>query len=335
MQISDLGEFGLIELVRGWTESETSEWEAAGYRLTVANGDDAAAVTFPAGAVTELYTTDTMVEGAHFTAETMSWRDLGWKAVASNISDVAAMGGEPVTGLITLGLPATMAVDDVAELYAGMMEICGEFVVRIIGGDMVRSPVAFVTVALTGVCSGSPMVRTGAEPGHLVGVTGPVGGAAGGLRQLLANDGRVDFDGGELVQRHRRPSPHIAAGRALVAGGVGCAMDVSDGLADDLGKLCSASGVSAQIHAAGLPALPALKAAFPDEWLDLALYGGEDYVLLFTAPEDIMDAVMTRLPSGAAVIGEIKAGEPGTVVVLDEHGVRRNGNGAGWDHFAG
>ena len=333
MLISELGEFGLIELVQRWTQPGPSPVGAVPYRIAVGNGDDTAAITFPAGSLTELYTTDTMVDGVHFTAATTPWRDLGWKAVASNVSDVAAMGGAPAAALVTLGLPPDTPVAGVKELYAGMMEICGEFGAHIIGGDMVRSPVAFVTVALTGICSGPPMVRTAAEPGHLVAVTGPLGSSAGGLRQLLAGD--VPDQSSELVRQHRRPCPHVAAGKALAAAGVRCAMDVSDGLADDLGKLCSASGVSAVIYADKAPAIPALKTAFPDDWLDLALYGGEDYVLLFTAPSDIMDAAMTRLPPGGAVIGEVKDGAPGSVVVLDEHGAPRSRAGAGWDHFAG
>jgi thiamine-monophosphate kinase len=110
-------------------------------------------------------------------------------------------------------------------------------------------------------------------------------------------------------------------------------MDVSDGLADDLGKLCKASGISARIFADRLPVLPALKNTFPDDWLDLALYGGEDYVLLFTAPPDIMDVAIEALPDGAAVIGEIVDGEPGTVTILDSMGNTINRSGAGWDHF--
>ena len=334
MRISDLGEFGLIELVQQWTQSDgpAAASDAGAYRLAVANGDDAAAVTFPTGPVTELYTTDTMVDGIHFTAATTPWRDLGWKALASNISDVAAMGGDPATALITLGLPPDTPVASVKELYGGMMEICGEFGARIIGGDMVRSPVAFVTVALTGICSGPPMVRTAAEPGHPVAVTGPVGGSAGGLRQLLAGN---TSDESELIRQHRRPCPHVAAGKVLVAAGVRCAMDVSDGLADDLGKLCAASGVSAVIYADKAPTIPALETAFPDDWLDLALYGGEDYVLLFTAPADIMDAAMTLLPSGGAVIGAITDGAPGAVAILDSDGKPVSHTGGGWDHFAG
>ena len=337
MRISDVGEFGLIELVQQWTqaaEPESGLDTQAQFRIAVPNGDDAAAITFPDGPVTELYTTDTMVDGVHFTLATTPWSDLGWKAIASNISDVAAMGGDPVAALITLGLPPDTAVADVADLYAGMMEICGEYGARIIGGDMVRSPVAFVTVALTGIASGTPMVRTAAEPGHLVAVTGPVGGSAGGLRQLL--DGCVASNSSEsaLILQHRRPYPHVAAGKTLVAAGVSSAMDVSDGLAGDLGKLCTASGVAATISSHQIPALPALKTAFPNNWLDLALYGGEDYVLLFTAPGDIMEIAMLALPEGAAVVGEITDGNTGVVTILDGSGAPIHPGSVGWDHFA-
>lgn len=335
MRISDLGEFGLIELVRQWTQSaepETGLALQAQFRIAVPNGDDAAAITFPDGPITELYTTDTMVDGVHFTAATTPWRDLGWKAIASNISDVAAMGGDPAVALITLGLPPETLVSDIQELYLGMMDICGEFGAQIIGGDMVRSPVAFVTVALTGIATGTPIVRTAAEPGHLVAVTGPVGGSAGGLRQLI--DGCANSSDSVLVLQHRRPYPHVAAGKTLVAAGVSSAMDVSDGLADDLGKLCSASGVGATIFAHRVPALPALRSAFPGNWLDLALYGGEDYVLLFTAPGDIMELALLALPEGAAVVGEITDGDKGVVTILDESGASVPPAGAGWDHFA-
>lgn len=333
MRVSDIGEFGLIELVQKWTKADNAAAKVVGspeLSVSVDNGDDAAAITFSRAPVTELYTTDTMVDGIHFTAATTPWRDLGWKSIASNISDVAAMGGEPAVALITLGLPPDALVADIEQLYSGMLQICGEYGATIIGGDMVRSPVAFITVALTGIAAGAPMVRTAAAPGHLVAVSGPVGASSGGLRQLLSDSGAKDS---ELIAQHRRPYPHVAAGKALVAAGVGCAMDVSDGLADDLGKLCKASGISARIFADRLPVLPALKNTFPDDWLDLALYGGEDYVLLFTAPPDIMDVAIEALPDGAAVIGEIVDGEPGTVTILDSMGNTINRSGAGWDHF--
>ena len=335
MRVSQLGEFGLISLVQEWTGSAASglaDISPDTCRLAVDNGDDAAAATFLRSPVTELYTTDTMVDGIHFTSETTPWRDLGWKAIASNVSDVVAMGGTPAFALVTLGLPPDTLVDDIRELYAGMTEICREFGTRVIGGDMVRSPVSFITVALTGIATGQPMVRTAAEPDHLVAVSGPVGSSAGGLRWLLAAGDAADPSESELVIQHRRPYPHISVGKELVAAGVRCAMDVSDGLADDLGKLCSASGVAANIFADSVPALPILKNAFPDDWLDLALYGGEDYVLLFTAPPDIMGVAMRGL-SGGAIVGQITDGEPGTVSVLDANGTPRPRGGAGWDHF--
>ena len=336
MRVSQLGEFGLISLVQEWTGSTASGPVAISpdtYRIAVDNGDDAAAAIFLRSPVTELYTTDTMVDGIHFTSETTPWRDLGWKAIASNVSDVAAMGGTPAFALVTLGLPADTLVDDIRELYVGMNEVCREFGARVIGGDMVRSPVGFITVALTGIAAGKPMVRTAARPGHLVGVTGSLGGSAGGLRMMLDASGTPGSDADQLAISHRRPRPHVAEGQTLVANGVSSAMDVSDGLADDLAKLCAASGVAAVLRADKVPAEPALKSVFADDWLDLALYGGEDYVLLFTAPPEVMNAVIDRLPDSAAIIGEITDESPGTVTVLDADGNPRVRGGAGWDHF--
>lgn len=336
MRISDLGEFGLIELVQEWTrdpERPDQTGTMPAYETVVDNGDDTAAVTFVRSHVTELYTTDTMVEGVHFTPATTPWRDLGWKAIASNVSDVAAMGGKPALALVTLGLPPDALVDDVRDLYSGMSGICGEFGVHIVGGDMVRSPVAFVTVALTGIAGSKPMVRMAAEPGHLVGVTGPLGGSAGGLRVLLEGAPVAGPVVDQLTAMHRRPLPHVEEGQILAANGVGCAMDVSDGLADDLAKLCTASGVAANLRAETVPVPESLESAFPGDWIDLALYGGEDYVLLFTAPPHTMRAAMDALPGGAAVVGEIIEGPTGTVTVLDRDGSPRPRKGAGWDHF--
>ena len=344
MRVAELGEFGLIRLIQEWTAPAAGPGNAA-YRIIAGNGDDAAAVSLApplaadtgivAAGVTELYTTDTMVDGVHFTAATTPWRALGWKALASNISDIAAMGGVPGVALVTLGLPPDAPVAGVAELYAGMNDIGRQFGVVIVGGDVVRSPAAFVTVALTGTADGAPLLRSAAAPGHQVAVAGPVGGSAGGLRLLLAGVDGGDDDAAELIRRHRMPCPQVMAGRILAGVGVPAAMDVSDGLADDLGKLCAASGVSATIYVDLAPVLPSLRARFPDDWRDLALYGGEDYVLLFTAPAGTMAAALGRLPAGAAVIGDITDGEVGQVTVINKDGSVRARGGAGWDHFAG
>ena len=212
---------------------------------------------------------------------------------------------------------------------------------------MVRSPVVFITVGLTGVHGGQPLLRSTAHPGDQVAVTGYLGGSGGGLRLMLEYDevseGRpvaigdtlqVSTEAADYLRHcHRRPEPGVPEGGILACAGVATAMDVSDGLADDLSKLCLASGLSARIFSDRVPVHRLLKEAFPEQCLDLALHGGEDYVLLFTAPTELMDAVMLKLPEGAAVLGEIISGEPGRVVIVDSFGVETVATRGGWDHF--
>jgi len=243
------------------------------------------------------------------------------------------MGGLPLYALVTLGLPPDTEVADIQELYRGMLEIGNEYGVAIVGGDTVRSPVMFITVGLTGVHPGQPMLRSTARPGDLVGVTGYLGASGGGLRLMLDRTAVPPEAADYLRRRHRRPKPAVAEGRMLADSGVATAMDVSDGLADDLGKLCLASGVSARLFAQQVPVHPLLKEAFPQRYLELALHGGEDYLLLFTAAPALMDRVMNLLPEGAAVVGEITPGQPGRVVIVDASGAEKVTRGGGWDHF--
>ena len=215
--------------------------------------------TPPPGArakATELFTTDTMVEGVHFNRNTTPWTDLGWKSLASNISDIAAMGGLPMYALVTLGLPPETEVEDLKELYAGMMQISKNYGVAIVGGDLVRSPVVFITVSLTGVHPDKPMLRTAARAGDEIGVTGYVGSSGAGLRLLLEDTPAPSEAAKYLRECHRRPHPATEQGRLLSKLGVDTAMDISDGLADDLSKLCQASGLSARIYADQVPVHP-------------------------------------------------------------------------------
>ena len=341
MEIQELGEFGVIDLLTRMVVQQRggpNHGADLSFKLTVDNGDDTAA--WQTGKATELFTTDTVVEGVHFTRETTPWRDLGWKCIASNVSDIAAMGGLPMYALVTLGLPPETEVSELEQLYEGMMEISNEHGVAIVGGDMVRSPVVFITIGLTGIHAGQPMLRSTARPGDQVAVTGYLGSSGGGLRLMLGAghdsnlSDQVSEEAAEYLRVcHRRPRPAVAEGRILSASGVVTAMDVSDGLADDLSKLCRSSGLSARIHAGQVPVHPLLKQAYPDDYLDLALGGGEDYLLLFTAPAEVMALVMPQLSQGAAVVGELLPGEPGRVSVLDVDGSERPESGAGWDHF--
>ncbi len=334
MQVKEIGEFGVIELLNEMIVEQRSlrgSDGANGLRLLVDTGDDAAA--WMVGGTTELLTTDTMVEGVHFTRNTTPWRDLGWKALASNISDIAAMGGLPKYALVTLGLPAETEVEDVRELYRGLLDIANAYGVAVVGGDTVRSDSVFITVSLTGAHPGQPMVRSAARAGDEVAVTGPVGSSGGGLKLLLERPQASGEAADYLRERHRRPEPAVAQGRILADSGVCAAMDVSDGLADDLSKLSRASGAAARIYMDRTPVHPFLRELFPEEHMELALGGGEDYVLLFTAAPALMESVLPKLPAGAAVIGEIAAGEPGQVTVIDPAGADTAAGGGGWDHF--
>ena len=338
MQIKDLGEFGVIDLLNAMiVEQRTvaNNASAHGFPMLVDTGDDTAA--WKTAVATELFTTDTVVEGIHFTRSTTPWADLGWKSLASNISDVAAMGGLPLYALITLGLPPETEVDDIRELYRGILEISNSYGVALVGGDMVRSPVVFITVALTGYHPANPMLRANGRAGDQIGVTGPLGGSGGGLNLMLEQEQAAQTVSNEAVEYlklcHRRPFPAVDEGSILSGAGVTTAMDVSDGLADDLSKLCRASGLSARLYSDRIPVHPLLKEAFPDRFLELALYGGEDYLLLFTADSELMDRVMPQLIHGS-VVGELVSGEPGRVVIVDGAGMETEAGRGGWDHFA-
>ena len=335
MLIKDLGEFGVIDLLNRMVvegRGMPANGIASRVELLVDTGDDTAA--WRAGGATELFTTDTVVEGIHFTRETTPWRDLGWKSLASNISDIAAMGGLPTYALVTLGLPPETAVEDLQELYRGMLEIGNRFGASIVGGDMVRSPVVFITVALTGVTHGAPMLRSTAEPGGLIAVTGYLGDSAGGLKLMLENFPASPEAAAHLKGAHRRPIPDVDVGQVLARAGVDTAMDISDGLCDDLGKLCLASRVAAQVESPCVPIHPLLRETFPDESLAMALNGGEDYKLLFVASPAQMDAANAALPQPATVVGRITAGKPGMVTVVDPSGAEAPVSRQGWDHFA-
>ena len=338
MKVRDIGEFGVIDrLNRIVTARGTGNAAVRAHPLLVDTGDDTA--VWQSGNGRELFTTDTMVEGVHFTRETTPWRDLGWKAVAANISDVASMGGQPAYALITLGLPRETAVEDIEETYRGMLEICDRYGMAIVGGDIVGSPVLFITTALVGVTETQPLMRSTARPGDAVGVTGYLGSSGGGLRLMLDGAEETGDDAGFLRKAHRRPLPAVEQGQLLAGAGIRTAMDVSDGLADDLGKLCSASGVAARVRASAVPTHPSLRRRFPKDYLALALGGGEDYVLLFTGAPDVVETLVSALGEGSAVIGSVEEmgadGEPGRVLVVDDEGEEVSLDERGWDHLGG
>ena len=339
MLVRDIGEFDLIDtLAAALADSNRRGIQSLnkrGFNTLRSIGDDAAAWRSPSGV--RVFTADTMVEGVHFDLRHISWHDLGWKALATNISDVAAMGCAPSYATITLGLRGDIPVDGLVELYKGMMELTESCGGAVVGGDIVKSPVFFISVALEGItASDTPdalLLRDGARQGDRIAVTGTLGSSAAGLKLMMEgadSSGLASY--AFLRDSHSRPMPRVSEGETLARLGVRCAMDISDGLVDDLGKLCRASGVGARIHASKIPADDRLKATFPASWLSLALGGGEDYELLFTAPADITESAASALATPVTVIGEIVAVEQG-VAVLDEEGKPLQVGSGGWDHF--
>ena len=341
MLVRDTGEFRLIELLAETLATEGVEGPNSkqppvqGLRLGI--GDDAAVWEGEAG--TRVLTTDAMVEGVHFDLNLTSWRDLGWKAMAVNLSDVAAMGCLPTCSVVTLGLRDDQQVEGLVEMYRGMAEACRSHGGRIVGGDVVRSPVFFLNVAMEGHASitdtdggGIILTRDAAEIGEVIAVTGSLGDSGGGLQMAMAGE-NFDDSTARLRAAHFHPEPRLAAGQALAKTGIRAAMDISDGLAGDLTKLCEASGVGAVVRGNELPVSDPLRWRFPDRWLSLTLTGGEDYELLFTGREETVREVSDAVDVPVTIIGEIVEAPRG-VSVVNADGDAIDVEGGGWDHFA-
>ena len=326
VKVSETGEFALISILR-----EMVCANGLPSPMTLGIGDDAAA--WRARDSVELTTTDTMVEGVHFLHDALSWSDLGWKSLAVNLSDIAAMGGLPLHALVTLGLKPDTEVADVKKMYDGILSACREYGCTIAGGDIVRSPVTFVTITVVGTATGHLLTRSAGRPGDVVAVTGPLGSSAGGLKAQLEGLVLDDDVKNRLSDAHNRPAPRIREGQTLVREGTLTAMDISDGLIDDLSKLAAASGVGAVVCASQVPVDGCLKRAFPDDHLQLALNGGEDYELLFAGSEDVVTRALAALAPSASVIGRLVADHPGRVRVLDDNGEDIEIARRGWDHF--
>jgi thiamine-monophosphate kinase len=283
-------------------------------RLLTGPGDDAAVVRADAVAVTSI---DTVVDGVHFELATHSPADVGHKALATALSDIAAMGAGPGEAYVSLALPGGFGEAAALELVGAMRELAGRHGVALAGGDVVSSPVLAVTVSVTGWSGAADRLayRSGARAGDLVGVTGTLGASGAGL--LLLKGFQADLpaqDRDSLIRRHRRPEPLLSAGLALAAAGVSAMIDVSDGLATDAGHLARASDVKLELRLADLPLAPGVETvarACERDPLELAATEGDDYELLFTAaPERRGGIERAAAATGARVswLGDVRAG---------------------------
>jgi len=332
MKVKDLGEFGLIGLLAEIVDREKDSRQPSWRRLLIGIGDDAA--VWHKGSAVQLATTDSLIEGVHFTPDITTWKDLGWKALAVNLSDIAAMGGVPEYALVSLALPGDTEVASVSDLYCGMVELAREFGVAIVGGNISAADRVMITITVLGSAETDVLLRrSSAMPGEKVAVTGYPGLSAGGLKMLRQ---KLDFPPDEhrlLCRAHLRPVPRVKEAQVLLHSGVSTAIDISDGLIADLSHICKASGVSAVVREELLPVHPVLKRRFPREWRKMVLGGGEDYELLFTASSELIARLKRELLCPVTEIGEIGSGKVGEVKLLDEQGKSRTWRRGGWEHF--
>lgn len=299
--------------------------------VRVGIGDDAAICRAPVGAET-VVTTDVLNAGVHFFEDVDPFA-LGHKALAVNLSDLAAVGAEPAWFLLGLTLPA--AAPGWLERFAqGLAEMARRFNVQLIGGDTTRGPLSITITAIGTVPQGKGLLRSGAKPGDLIYVTGSLGDAALALAALRGSRRFVAEDLVRLRERLERPAPRVAEGVALrdIASS---AIDVSDGLLADLGHILEASGVGARVRLEAVPLSPTYRAHLADVGWDYALGGGDDYELCFTVPpleRETLDVLASEMRFPLTMIGEITAER--RLDVYDAAGRIYRVPRHGYDHFS-
>ncbi len=332
MKVSELGEFGLIDLLARMISASQGSQTGHHQKLIAGIGDDAAA--WHSDTLTQLATVDSMIQDVHFSLSTISWKELGWKSLAINLSDIAAMGGVPEYALVSLALPEDTEVEDAAALYEGMIELAKQFQVAIVGGDTCKSPVVSITVSVLGSCPDKNILRrSAARPGDDIAVTGYLGSASAGLEMLSDKLTFSPEASTYLGDAFHHPLPRVVEGQLLVKKGLTTAIDISDGLLSDLRHICQESNVSARVKVDRLPIHDTVRENFGERAAVLALGGGEDYELLFTGTEKAISSVKAEASCSITVIGEITAGQPGEISLFDQKGNPVIVRETGWEHF--
>lgn len=311
LKLSELGEQGLIERIRGRVVHRSED-------IIIGIGDDACAVKAYSGLLT-LLTTDAFVEGNHFDLSYFSFKDVGTKAIAASFSDVAAMGGEPKYCVVSLMSPRTISVADVDGIMDGITECCDRYGVELVGGDAVGSVNLAVSVSVVGEVEPENIVlRSGAKPGDAIYVTGDLGASEAGRLVLSKGMSVADDVRRYVVARHKSPTPRIKESRGLVENhSIHSMIDISDGLSADAAHIARESEVKLVIRAPSIPVSPhvhAVEEASSVSVLDMALYGGEDFELLFTAAELGLEKVK-GVP--VARIGEVAEGRGVSLISAD------------------
>ena len=328
MELKELGEFGLIDLIRRKVYTKDK-------RVVLNIGDDAAVLKCSPGKLL-IFTTDTLMERVHFDLRYFSFKDIGWKSMATNLSDIAAMGGIPLAGLVSLGLPKRIKEEQVLELYSGMENLSSRFKCPIVGGDIFSSPQGLVvTISLLGEVEKNLFKpRGGARVGDLIYVTGDLGEAETGLRILRKSNKKKK----SITKKHLTPCPRITESRLLIKNlKISSMIDISDGLSSDLHHICEESKKGALIYAEKIPISQRIMEVcrplkIPP--LNLALSSGEEYELLFTLSPGQEKKIekMTKGKFKVTLIGEIRQKEEG-VEILDLDGRIKDLKKTGYTHF--
>jgi thiamine-monophosphate kinase len=297
-------------------------------------GDDCAVLRLPPGRES-LVTTDFSLEGIHFRRDWDPPESVGHRCLARGLSDIAAMGGEPVAAFLSLALPRNLPRSWVGKFLRGLIGLAGKFGVTLAGGDTAESPNGILAdiVVVGSVPAGKAILRLGARPGDRIYVSGELGGSAAALQQMklrqIKKKPKRELNPAEYP-RHFFPEPRIELGRMLREEGLASAMiDTSDGLSTDLGHICEESGVGAEVEAEVIPRARVGKPP-PEVDFELALHGGEDYELLFTAPRN------RTIPSQIAGVPIIKIGRitrTRKLVLRNRRGVAHKLHPRGWEHF--
>lgn len=335
MRLADSGEFEFIARLTRQLPTRPD--------IVLGIGDDAALLAPPPGALL-VATCDSQVEGRHFVRGIASPEEIGHKALAVNLSDVAAMGARPLWALVSLMLPPSLDAAILHGIYAGLRALASRYDVALVGGNVSATdgPLVIDVTLLGAVARESALRRDGGQPGDALLVTGSLGAAAAGLRALILEPGRAPVAPDALARARQAlvaPEPRVRAGLALAAtGAVSAMLDLSDGLASDLRHLCERSDTGVEVVATAVPIDPAasiIATAYGCDPLALALNGGEDYELLFSAPPARVEAIVAAAAAvgcAAHVVGRLTEHENGLRLQASD-GTSRPLEPRGWDHL--
>jgi thiamine-monophosphate kinase len=331
MKLAELGEFGLIDvLAKMIAEAGVDRLEEG--QPIIGIGDDTAA--WRGDNAIQLATVDTMVQDVHFSLKSITWKELGWKSLAINLSDIAAMGGTPRYALVALTLPVETPVESVTKIYEGIIEAAKKYRLAVVGGNISRSPEISITITVLGSGTGNKLLRRdSARAGDTIAVTGYLGSSGAGREMLEKGLKFKPRVAKYLRDTFLHPMPRIDEGQQLVKHGITTAIDISDGLLADLRHIGEASRVSARVYLDRLPIHEVVKASFGEKAVTMALGGGEDYELLFTGSAENVEKVRAEISCPVTGIGEITVGEGGRIDLRDAGGRAVKASQTGWSHF--